>query len=86
MCVITNYVEQITVTIKKEGNYEYYKSITLVLCCMIAIAHDHSSLFDKCAVTGCVACEPSANIEDGNTKILAFGYSHSATSLPMNLG
>ena len=45
------------------------KSITLVLCvASIAIAHDHSSLFDKCAVTGCVACEPSANIEDGNTK------------------
>lgn len=45
------------------------KSITLVLCvASIAIAHDHSSLFDKCAVTGCIACEPSANIEDGNTK------------------
>ena len=45
------------------------KSITLVLCvASIAIAHDHSSLFDKCAVTGCIACEPSANIEDRNTK------------------
>ena len=48
------------------------KSITLVLCvASIAIAHDHSSLFDKCAVTGCIACEPSANIkdhEDSNTK------------------
>ena len=45
------------------------KSITMALCvASLAIAHDHESLFDKCAVTGCVACEPSANIEDGNAK------------------
>ena len=48
------------------------KITTMTLCVVsLAIAHDHSSLFDKCAVTGCVACEPSANIKDhgdNNTK------------------
>ena len=48
------------------------KAMTVMLfVTSIAMAHDHSSLFDKCAVTGCVACEPSANIKDhgdSNTK------------------
>ena len=69
------------------------KSITLVLCvASIAIAHDHSSLFDKCAVTGCIACEPSANIEDhgdSNTKNIGVwlqptyrNYSLAESSIP----
>ena len=45
------------------------KVMSLVLCvASLAIAHDHTELFDKCAVTGCVACEPSENFEDGNAK------------------
>ena len=45
------------------------KAMTVMLfVTSIAMAHDHSSLFDKCAVTGCVACEPSINIGDGNAK------------------
>ena len=45
------------------------KVMSLVLCvASLAMAHDHTKLFDKCAVTGCVACEPSENIEDGNAK------------------
>ena len=45
------------------------KVMSLVLCvATLAMAHDHTELFDKCAVTGCVACEPSENIEDGNAK------------------
>ena len=69
------------------------KSITLVLCvASIAIAHDHSSLFDKCAVTGCIACEPSANIKDhgdSNTKNIGVwlqptyrNYSLAESSIP----
>lgn len=69
------------------------KSITLVLCvASTAIAHDHSSLFDKCAVTGCIACEPSANIKDhgdSNTKNIGVwlqptyrNYSLAESSIP----
>ena len=50
MCVITNYVEQITVNINKKKEI---MSITKKynvgpVLASIAIAHDHSSLFDKC--------------------------------------
>jgi hypothetical protein len=44
--------------------------IKIMMLCIasIATADTHSTLFDTCAVSGCVACEPTDRIEDGNAK------------------
>ena len=67
------------------------KAMTVMLfVTSIAMAHDHTGLFDKCAVTGCVACEPSANIDEGtNSKNIGVwlqptyrNYSLAESSIP----
>ena len=44
--------------------------VALLFTVSIAMAHDHDNLFDLCSVTGCVACQPTTNIESDSNRAI----------------